>query len=77
MTLRTRKFFGIILTAVWMTGYALVTMVIGGIYVVGNGKWFELPFYVLAGVAWIPVEMSIIRWMSKPDPGPDPGPDPI
>jgi Protein of unknown function (DUF2842) len=72
MKLRMRKFIGIILTSVWMVGYALVAMVFGGVYVIGRGMVVELPFYVLAGVAWIPIEMMIIRWMSKPDPGPDP-----
>jgi hypothetical protein len=36
--------------------------------VVGRGMVFELPFYILAGLGWLPVVMLIIRWMSKPDP---------
>jgi hypothetical protein len=68
MNLRTRKFIGIILTIVWMVVYSLVAMAIGGIYVLGRGVPLELPFYVLAGLAWVPVEMIIIKWMSKPDP---------
>ena len=68
MTLRTRKFIGIVLTILWMAGYSLVAMVVGGIYILGRGVPLELPFYILAGLAWVPVEMIIIRWMSKPDP---------
>jgi uncharacterized membrane protein len=30
---------------------------------------FELPFYVFAGVLWLPVVMMLIRWMAKPDLG--------
>jgi Protein of unknown function (DUF2842) len=67
MNIRTRKFLGIIFTILWLIGYSLVAMAIGAIYVIGSGLVFELPFYVLAGVAWIPVEMIIIRWMSRPD----------
>jgi hypothetical protein len=67
MNLRTRKFIGIILTIVWMTVYSLIAMAIGGIYVLGRGIPLELPFYILAGLGWVPVEMIIIKWMSKPD----------
>jgi Protein of unknown function (DUF2842) len=42
-------------------------MAIGGIYVVGRGPVFELPFYMLAGLGWIPGAMAIIRWMSRPE----------
>lgn len=68
MNIRTRKAIGIIATLLWLTVYALVAMAIGGQYVVGGGLAAELLFYVLAGVAWIPVAMLIIRWMSRPDP---------
>ena len=68
MKLRTRKFLGIVLTIVWISAYALVAMTIGGIYMLGRGIWLELPFYIFAGLAWIPVEQVIIRWMSTPDP---------
>jgi Protein of unknown function (DUF2842) len=67
MNIRTRKFLGIILTIVWMTVYTLVAMAIGANYVVGSGVIVELPFFILAGITWIPIEMVIIRWMSRPD----------
>lgn len=67
MSLRTRKFIGILLTLSWLVTYALVAMAIGGAFVVGHGILVELPFYILAGFAWIPLEMVIIRWMSRPD----------
>ena len=50
-----------------MAVYALVLMAVGGLLVVGRGTAFELPFYILAGLGWLPVVMAIIRWMSKPD----------
>ena len=67
MTIRTRKFFGILMTLFWLVTYALVAMAIGGALVLGKGILYELPFYIVAGVTWLPVEMMIIRWMSKPD----------
>jgi hypothetical protein len=68
MTMRTRKAIGTIATVAFLIAYALVMMAVGGILVVGRGMVFELPFYILAGLGWLPVVMLIIRWMSKPDP---------
>ncbi|MDE2384221.1 MAG: DUF2842 domain-containing protein [Alphaproteobacteria bacterium] len=67
MKLRTRKFFGILLTLAFVTIYALVVMAVGGVFIVGKGVVAELAFYVVGGLAWLPVEMAIIRWMSRPD----------
>lgn len=68
MTQRTRKAIGTFLTIAFMIVYSLVMMAVGGIFVVGRGMAVELPFYILAGVAWLPVAMMIIRWMARPDP---------
>jgi hypothetical protein len=68
MNVRTRKLLGIFANVIWLTVYALVAMALGGQFVVGHGMAVELPYYVLAGVAWLPVSMWLIRWMSRPDP---------
>ncbi|MDE2446679.1 MAG: DUF2842 domain-containing protein [Alphaproteobacteria bacterium] len=67
MTLRTRKLIGTIATVVFLILYALIAMMIGGILIVGRGVPLELPFYLVAGLGWLPVAMWIIRWMSKPE----------
>ena len=67
MKLRTRKLLGTIYTVLFMISYALIVMAIGGIFVLGRGLVFELPFYILGGFGWLPVAMLIIRWMSKPN----------
>jgi Protein of unknown function (DUF2842) len=67
MTLRTRKFIGTILTVVYLTAYALIAMAVGGIFAVGRGMVVELVAFVVLGVLWIPGEMAIIKWMSRPD----------
>ena len=68
LPLRTRKFIGILLTLGFIAIYALVVMAFGGFFILGKGVAVELAFYLIAGFAWLPVEMAIIRWMSKPDP---------
>ena len=67
MTLRARKLVGTIGTVVLLIIYELVAAMIGGLLVVGRGVPLELPFYLIAGLGWLPVAMWIIRWMSKPD----------
>jgi len=68
MNIRQRKFIGMIATPTVMALYALVISALGAIFVVGRGTYFELPFYIVAGLGWLPLVMPIIRWMSKPDP---------
>jgi hypothetical protein len=67
MKLRQRKLIGTIATVLFIIVYSLVTMAVGGIYVVGSGVLIELGFFIIAGFGWIPIAMFIIRWMSKPD----------
>jgi hypothetical protein len=47
--------------------YSLVAMVIGGDVAIGRSRLFEVIFYLIAGIAWLPPVMLIIRWMSRPD----------
>ncbi len=68
MKLRTRKAIGTVATLLWITCYSLVMMAVGAVLIVGRGVALELPFYIIAGLGWVPVEMLIIRWMSRPDP---------
>jgi Protein of unknown function (DUF2842) len=67
MTIRQRRFIGIILTVVFLICYALVAMAVGGIFAVGHGLLVELPAFIILGVAWVPVAMILVRWMSQPD----------
>ena len=67
MKLRARKAVGIVLTLSFLLVYTLIAMAFGGVFIVGKGAVAEVVFYVVAGLAWLPVEMTIIKWMSKPD----------
>ena len=69
MKQRTRKAIGTFATVAFLIVYSLVAMAVGGILVVGKGMLFELPFYIVAGVLWLPVVMMLIRWMAKLDVG--------
>jgi Protein of unknown function (DUF2842) len=64
MTLRQRKFIGMVAIVAFLIVYCLIAMAIGG--AVGLPRPLEIGFFLIAGVAWLPIVMAIIRWMSRP-----------
>jgi hypothetical protein len=66
MSLRQRKFVGMIAIVAFLILYCLIAMAIGGMVAVGLPMILEISFFILAGIAWLPVVMVIIRWMSRP-----------
>ena len=66
MTLRQRKFLGMLAIVGFLIVYCLVAMAIGGIVFVGSGVVAETGYFFIAGIAWLPVVMMLVRWMSKP-----------
>ena len=67
MTLRQRKFVGMVAIVAFLIVYCLIAMAIGGMVAVGAPRPIEIGFFVIAGIAWLPVVMMTIRWMSRPD----------
>ena len=69
MKIRARKLLGIIATVSFLTIYCLVAMVIGNAVVARHvGGLGEAAFFVIAGLAWLPPAMLLVRWMQRPDP---------
>ena len=66
MTLRQRKFIGMVAIVAFLIIYCLIAMAIGGMVAVGLPALLEISFFIIAGIAWLPVVMFIIRWMSRP-----------
>ena len=66
MTLRQRKFIGMVAIVAFLVVYCLIAMAIGGMVAVGLPLVLETSFFIIAGIAWLPVVMLIIRWMSRP-----------
>jgi hypothetical protein len=67
MTVRQRKFIGMVAIVAFLIVYCLIAMAIGGMVAVGLPRPLEIGFFFIAGIAWLPVVMVIIRWMSRPD----------
>jgi hypothetical protein len=66
MSLRQRKFIGMVAIVTFLIVYCLIAMAIGGMVAVGLPRPLEIGFFIIAGIAWLPVVMMIIRWMSRP-----------
>ena len=67
MKQRQRKLAGTIACVAYLIVYCLVMMALGGAYIVGRGGLVEFGFFVIAGIAWLPPVMLLIRWMSRAD----------
>jgi Protein of unknown function (DUF2842) len=63
MTRRTRKFVGTILMLLFVFVYALVVTAIAAPVLLAASKLVQGVFYVVAGLAWVPPLMLMIRWM--------------
>jgi hypothetical protein len=67
MRQRARKFVGTIVLVVFIAFYALVTMVVASAKLPGAHGWFQLLFFVLAGLLWVVPAAGLVSWMQKPD----------
>jgi hypothetical protein len=63
MTRRMRKFVGAVLMLVFVFVYALVVTAIAAPILLGANKAVEAVFYVVAGLAWAPPLMLMVKWM--------------
>ena len=67
MTVRTRKFIGVSATVAFLIVYCLIAMAIGARHLADAAGWARGAYYVIAGLAWLPVPMALIAWMQRPD----------
>ena len=66
MTIRTRKFFGMIALVGFILAYAIGVMALAIDGIGDMPKLVEIVFYVIAGFAWIFPARYILRWMQRP-----------
>lgn len=59
---RLRKLIGAFVFLAILLVYAMFIMMLGT-YVIPHNIWAELPFYIVSGLAWVPLVMPLIRWM--------------
>jgi hypothetical protein len=63
MTRRMRKLVGTVLMLVFVFVYALVVTALAAPILKGANKVVEAIFYVVAGLAWAPPLMLMVKWM--------------
>ena len=67
MSIRLKKFIGMILLVTLVIVYALVAMAVGANFA-HSSTLVQLLYFGLSGVLWIVPAMVIIRWMAKMGP---------
>ena len=67
MTIRTRKLIGTAATVIFLIAYCLIAMVIGNAALVKLSGFGQALYFILAGLAWLPPAMLLVRWMQRPD----------
>jgi hypothetical protein len=65
MNIRIRKLLGTAAVLVFLVAYCAVAMVLGGIIVTTRGIATQFAYFVIAGFAWLPPVMLLIRWMLR------------
>jgi Protein of unknown function (DUF2842) len=63
MTRRMRKLVGTVLMLVFVLVYALFVTALAAPILKDASKLVEAVFYIVAGLAWAPPLMLMIRWM--------------
>ncbi len=66
--MRTRKFIGAVILAVFLVAYSIVAMAFGASQIVGESHMAQVFYFFVAGLAWIIPAGLLIRWMQRPDP---------
>ena len=65
MSVRLKKFIGMIVLVFLVIIYALVAMAIAANHLADANGWIQLVFFAVSGLAWIIPAMFVIRWMAK------------
>jgi Protein of unknown function (DUF2842) len=63
MSRRMRKFSGTFLMLAFVVLYALIVTAIAAPILTNASKIVQAVFYLIAGLAWAPPLMLLIRWM--------------
>jgi len=64
-----RKLIGTVILVITVPIYALIAMVIAVAVLPGVNVWWQLLYYLVAGLLWVPPAGMLILWMAKADRG--------
>ena len=67
MTLRQRKFVGVLLVLFVLVAYAVLAVSLADVMLTGTPTWLQIVYYAVAGIGWAVPAGIVIRWMQRPD----------
>lgn len=67
MSSSLRKLIGTVILVITVPIYALIAMVVAVAMLPGVNFWWQLVYYVVAGLLWVLPAGLLISWMAKPD----------
>lgn len=67
MTVRQRKFVGVLLVLATLVVYAVLAVSLGDLFLPALPVWAQLVYYAVAGIGWAVPAAFVIRWMQRPD----------
>lgn len=70
MTSSSRRLAGSMLLLIWVLIYVFFATAVGDLVVATKSGWAQFGYFVVAGLAWVPIAGLIVRWMYRPVGGP-------
>lgn len=67
MSSSLRKLVGTVILVITVPVYALIAMVIAVAVLPGVNFWWQLVYYAVAGLLWVPPAGMLIAWMAAAD----------
>lgn len=67
MTVRARKFVGMIALVTFIFAYALIAMEIGAARFAEADPIAQALYFLIAGLAWVVPAGLLVRWSQRPD----------
>lgn len=67
MSSSLRKLIGTLILVITIPVYGLIAMVVAVAVLPGVNFWWQLVYYVVAGLLWVLPAGLLISWMAKPD----------
>mgnify|MGYP003622356743 CR=1 FL=1 len=69
MSSSLRKLIGTVILVITVPIYALIAMVVAVAILPGASVWWQLVFYLVTRLLWVPPAGMLILWMAKADRG--------
>ena len=67
LPMRLRKLIGLFVLLLWIFVYTIFMVGLAMRILPEGGKFLQLGFYAVAGLAWILPVRFLFQWMSRPD----------